>query len=1452
MTPRLTPGSPEPLGVVPTAAGVNVAVFSAHATRIDLCLFDVTGTRELQRIPMPERTGDVWHGHIDGVPLGARYGLRAHGPYEPKAGHRFNPYKLLLDPFASVIDRRFELHPAMFGYRPGEWDLSFDDTDSAPVMPKAIVTAPAIPLAAHRPHIPWRDTVLYEMNLRGFTKRHPDVPGALRGTFAGLSHPAALKHLVDLGITSVELLPTMAWIDERHLGPLGLTNAWGYNPVALCAPDPKLAPGGWAEIRASIDALHAAGIEVILDVVLNHTGESDELGPTVSLRGLDNASYYRLNPDNPSRYIDDMGCGNCLALDRAPVIRLAMDALRTWTRNTGIDGFRFDLATALGRRPDGFDPTAPLLTAIGQDPELRGLKLIAEPWDIGPGGYQTGRFPAGWAEWNDRFRDTARRYWRGDGGMAGDLATRLAGSADLFGAKRADRSINFITAHDGFTLADLVSHTAKHNEANGEHNRDGTDANHAWNHGVEGLSDDPALIAARQRDQINLIATLLLARGVPMLSMGAEMGHSQHGNNNAYAQDNELSWLDWSAIDTDLLAATQALVALRKSLSLLTFPDFLTGTPKALDEPPDAQWLRPDGAAMQPEDWAHSDTLVLALAGDGTDMAASRVLIALNRSAVPRQLMLPPADTGRIWQRDFVSAGPDTGSAMLPARCVALYSERVAERQLARPSLASGFPPRDAAIDRLADAAGIAPEWWEVNGTHHAVTPETKRALLNAMGLEVDSAGAAASALETLADTRDRRRLPATAHAREGEGARLALTLPDAPRRLPRTLVITADTGEKTELSLEDLASAAASHTGLDGRQSRRAQLVLPPLPAGRYRLDAGEDTPCHLTIAPRSCHRPAHMPRSFGLSAQLYTLRTAQDQGIGDLTTLATAAREAARFGAATFGINPLHALFPHDRSRASPYHPSDRRFLDPAYIDVTALDDLPTSPLVDTMMMAAAPRFAALRLGRDVDYASVSALKLSVLRARFEAFRTAFYGGSSDIRRSFLGFVEAGGVALDRFATFRVIEDVQEGRPWQSWPAELQNPASRQVRQLAEQHQQAVACEMFVQWLADRQLAAAASAASGLPLGLYRDLAVGCAPDGAEAWANRRLLGAGVSVGAPPDPFSALGQVWNLPPPNPLTIPDGGYAGFRALLGANMRHAGMLRIDHVMGLARLFWVPDGASATEGAYVGYPRDALLAELALESARARCMVVGEDLGTVPEGFREALGDSGVLSYRVLWFEREGAGFKPPASYPAGAVACVATHDLPTLAGWWSGADIDEQASLGLIGTAETAHRARAEEKATLVAWLVAGGFLASAPAEDGPLQPVLAAAIHAAVAATPSLLAFAQLEDLAGETEAVNLPGTDRERLNWRRRLAEPVETLCGTPLARAILGAIGHDRGGTNPLCHVNPLPQAAELAKERHDQPVPDPAHAGTGADGGAARPPLSGAGSGRALAG
>ena len=662
----LSPGRPFPLGVTLEDGGANVAVFSAHAERIELCLFDPTGAHETARLTLPERTDQVFHGFVPGLAQGQIYGLRAHGPWAPERGHRFNPAKLLLDPYARVVIGRFRwagpnlVDPAA--------PFVLDPRDSAPYVPKAVLTAPPTS-DPDRPRTPWDRTILYEAHVKGLTRLHPAVPAAERGTYLGLAHPAVLDHLVRLGITAIELLPVAAFLDELRLVRLGLANHWGYNPYAFQVLEPRYASGAdpLAEFRAMVAALHGAGIEVILDVVFNHTAETDHLGPTLSFRGLDNASYYRLEPADPRRYLDWAGTGNTLNLAHPRVLQLVLDSLRHWAA-LGVDGFRFDLATTLGRtREGGFTPEAAFFQAIAQDPVLGGLKLIAEPWDLGPDGYQQGRFPPPFAMWNDRFRDAVRRFWRGDEAILPDLAARLLGSADILepAGRPPLAGINLVTSHDGFTLKDLVSYETRHNEANGEANRDGHHANFSSNGGVEGPTDDPTIRGLRERRRRSLLATLLLAQGVPMLLMGDEQGRSQAGNNNAYCQDNPTSWLPWQNLtpeDQALADFVRRLVALRQARPLLRRTRFLHGRTGNGHGLKDVTWLARDGREKDVAHWHnprnHCFGLLLA---DATET----LLLLANAHSHEVPFMLPGAGSASAGWRTVLDTA-EAGALPLP------------------------------------------------------------------------------------------------------------------------------------------------------------------------------------------------------------------------------------------------------------------------------------------------------------------------------------------------------------------------------------------------------------------------------------------------------------------------------------------------------------------------------------------------------------------------------------------------------------------------------------------------------------------------------------------------------------------------------------------------------------------------------------------------------------------
>ena len=653
-------GRPDPLGASVDGEGCNFALFSDHAERVDLCLFDAAGERELARVTLPEHTDRVWHGYVPGVAAGQLYGYRVFGPYAPKLGHRFNPHKLLVDPYARQLSGPLKWNRANLGYAPAgrRADQTISKEDNARFMPKGVVTPDFPPWDEDRPDFPHADAIIYEAHARGLTMGHPGVPADRRGIFEGLASDAVLDHLVRLGVNVVELLPVTPVADERHLAERRLTNYWGYSPLTYFAPNPRfLGTGGLGAFRRMVARHHAAGIKVVLDVVYNHTGEGDHMGPTLSFKGIDNASYYRLDPADPGRYLDDTGCGNSLNVSHPRVLQMVLDSLRHWVQVMGVDGFRFDLATTVARGPGGFDAAGPFLAAIGQDPVLSKSMLIAEPWDLGPGGYRVGGFPAGWSEWNDRYRDTVRGFWRGDEGLIGDLASALTASSPTFQhhGRRPWASVNFVTAHDGFTLADLVSYERKHNEANGEKNRDGTDNNRAWNCGVEGPSKDAEIRALRQRQKRNMMATLLLSQGLPMLTAGDEMGNSQAGNNNAYCQDNEIGWTDWRLEDEDdtaFLQFVQDLIALRRGHAVFRRERFFNGKSGAgaKARAADITWLSPDGHEMTDADWSlpYGRCLGLHLAAASTEETPFIVLMNAHHDPVP--FALPGPAFGPAWR----------------------------------------------------------------------------------------------------------------------------------------------------------------------------------------------------------------------------------------------------------------------------------------------------------------------------------------------------------------------------------------------------------------------------------------------------------------------------------------------------------------------------------------------------------------------------------------------------------------------------------------------------------------------------------------------------------------------------------------------------------------------------------------------------------------------------------
>ena len=1240
------------LGARVHPGGTRFSLWSHNAQAVMLCLFD--GDQE-RRVACA-RDGDVWVADVPGVGAGQRYGYRVDGPWAPHEGHRFNTNKLLIDPYARQLDGAIIEHPAIYGHPPGD-DLAFDDRDSAPFMPRCVVVADGAPPRWDRPATPWPDTVIYEAHLKGLTRAHPDVPDGWRGTADALAHPAVLAHLKQLGVSAVELLPLQSFHSEARLTQMGLSNYWGYNPVNyFCPHAPYLGPGGKAGLQASVRALHAAGLEVILDVVYNHTAESWHLGPTLSFKGIDNASYYAL-ADDRRYYVNHTGTGNMLDMRSKAVRELTLASLRHWAEHYGVDGFRFDLAPTLGRMGGGFEPDAPVLEAIKADPVLGKLKLIAEPWDIGPGGYQLGNFPDGWAEWNDEYRDAARSFWRADAGAQRNLASKLLGSAERFEGRPAWSSVNFLAAHDGFTLHDTVSFNHKHNGANGENNRDGHGHNLSDNMGTEG--PDPALAGPRRRRKAAMLATLLLSQGTPMLLAGDAFGQTQGGNNNAYCQDNETTWLDWAGADAALIAITAELVALRKRYPHFQQTRHLHGRVMDGTALRDAVWITPDGREMREGDWSRDDLacLGLALALPGEPILA----VFLNRGGA-RTVSLPER-----WSTVY-------GSRLLSGDAVAVFA------------LPAGQLPEWESGARLAhaDALGLHRDYHTVTGERVAMGDATRAAILDA--LEVDRAA--------------------------------------APR-----------------ISFEQ----SAPGPDVFGVEALRG------------------------------------MGGAWGVTLPLYGLHSARSWGMGDFEDLARACETLAPLGADFVGLNPVHALYPGAPHLFAPYSASSREWLNVMHV---APDQLPERS-------GERPDFPE---GDTVDYAAAYAAKHAAFGQAFAAFEALSPGNKR--KREFKAFVEAGGESLTLHALYDVLfeglpTERQTYEGWRNFAPVYHDPRSAASREYARKHADRIRFHQYLQWNARLQLDAAQrrARAAGMAIGLYLDMAVGVNAGSSDVWQRRDAFVPEVSLGAPGDAANPDGQAWALAPLRPDRFGEDqpSDAAFRAALRATMHGAGAVRVDHVLGLLRAFWIPDGAP---GGYVSYPFDRMVDIIAQESRAAACIVFGEDLGTVPPGFRERMAGRGLMGCAVQLIERGADGaILPPEAARELSLTAWTNHDFPTLQGFWTGEDLRWREQLGIgVESLPSERERRARDRAQLA-------DLAGLDGVPARLDADAMAALEAALARGPALAFAVPIEDALLSPHQPNVPGTIHEAPNWRRRLSVSVEGLARHPALVTTLSAVHRAR---------------------------------------------------------
>ena len=1301
-------GKIKPLGASLTKDGVNFAIYAPNATNIEIFLFDNTGKKLVQSFEL-FKENDFFHGEIIDANSNHTYGIKAKGEYAPHEGNRFDNSKLLLDPYSLEITAPINLYDEMMVF----------GADTTDLIPKTRIISPQ-----EFPHnifkVSDEHRIIYELNVKGFSALNKKLPPEIRGTFAGLAAKESIEYLKSLGINSVELMPSAAWIDERHLKKLGLKNYWGYNPICYMAPDPKIAPGGWQEVRDAVIALNKAGIEVILDVVYNHSGESDEYGPTISMRGIDNQNYYRLEHDK-AKYINDAGTGNVLNAENYAVQNLIIDSLRAWVKYGGISGFRFDLAPTMLRDWQGVNFNSQILHIIANDVILSQCTMIAEPWDIGYGGYQLGNFPQSWSEWNDKYRDVMRNFWHNNAISLGNFAHYICGSQNIFHNKQKTRSINFITAHDGFTLRDLVSFEHKNNYANGENNSDGHNHNISCNHGVEGKTQDDNINKIRLRHQKNLLLSLFISRGTPMIYMGSEFGKSQNGNNNAYCQDNEISWLDWDDFNHELFEFAQRLIKIRKSFMPINDQEFLRGqTQDGLY--PDITWQNANGDAPSPHDWDDPNGKFIAATLYKNEQ---RVFISFNRGD-EREFTLPIPRDGFDWE--IAASTIENQPAISDGRIlIGEFSSLI----LTEVKSDKKHTVSDETLDIICDQLGIAKSWWDISGQETPAPKISKIKILAALGMDCATEYAARKSLRDYVDKFILRTLPFYASFSGDETQEIEIYSNSA------TPIIFELKDENNNLLKFEYDGDYSDKILPDGRNTKYAKIKLPHLPIGRYELwqKNNTDISCLITVAPNECYLP-DTETIKGISAQIYSLKRNQTSSFGDFETLKEALKTIGTNGFQILAINPLHVLFLNDRDKKSPYYPSDRRFLEPLYIS--------TNHEITTH-------------GDYIDYHNIWAEKLKSLEIDFEQFSP-----SSDYEK----FCLTHGKTLDDYAIFEVLSEKFAPCPWYEWEAKYKTRDAKAIQQFAKQNQKRINFFKYLQYRCDKELNEAAQNGAKIA----RDLAIGSAPMGCENWCEQKLTAQGVSIGAPPDPLGPQGQVWGLPPKNPLAMIEDGFRNIAALFRINMKYAGALRIDHALGLNRQFWVPSGMNGTEGTYINFPFNHLMNELKLESQRAKCIIIAEDLGTVPNGFRETMEQVKALSYKVIPFEQNYDGFKPPSDYPHLSLACAATHDLPPIKGWWGMTDLKERFTLNLYNKDEfaSAIAIRENEKTALITALIKEKLLPE-DFETNEMNMDLAAAIHAFLAKTNAILKIIQIEDLAGEIIPINLPGTDSERKNWQK-----------------------------------------------------------------------------------
>ncbi|MFN3603537.1 MAG: glycogen debranching protein GlgX [Leptonema sp. (in: bacteria)] len=1449
---KIKEGKPYPLGAHWDGLGVNFALYSKEATSVFLCLFDSEFSyQESLCIPIKNRTHFIWHCYIEGIRPGQLYGYRIYGPYEPKKGHRFNPSKVLLDPYALTIGRDLIWGEEHFGYKYPYSFLEKDTRDNAKTAILGAVIDPAFSWGNDKQlKIPWEDTIIYEVHIKGMTKLHKWIPKKLRGTYLGFCSEPVINYLKDLGVTSIEFLPIQHSITEFHLYKNKKTNYWGYNPIAFFAPNKNYAYGkGYQdavnEFKSMVKILHQAGFEVLLDVVYNHTAEGDHTGPTLSFRGIDNLSYYRVYEENPELYLDFTGCGNTLNHQNHQVLQLIMDSLRYWIQEMHVDGFRFDLASALARELYDVDRLTSFFAIVQQDPIISNVKLIAEPWDLGKDGYQVGNFPPGWSEWNGKYRDTIRRIVNEYENNLAEFATRISGSSDLY--KKDDRktysSINFITCHDGFTLRDLVSYKHKHNEENGWNNLDGSDINFSNNYGVEGDTNDPKMKSLRIKKQKNFLTILMISQGVPMLLAGDEMNRTQKGNNNSYCLDNKTNYLNWKWDEDsyELFIFTKYVIQLRKRNEVFKRKNFFEGEEKKIMEIKDIYWLTPNGKEMTEEDWKHQICLQMLLPSEFgrrfdfyTTLEGDTFLILFNFAKEERKFIIPEVIETK-WKMilntqkniyltsDFIDYPIVENSYFIEKRNTNFFEEmekyfsensfyfpnqsiRIPESTIiilkAEKGWRHSYVKKNYRLNLLNDFCrelGIQTSYSDLLGNTYKIPYQKLLLILRAMHIPVQNLSHIEEIYENYTNDKWIQEIIPTQMFLEKEKILLDIRIPET---LQDFKIQIAD--NRGDIFYEEVIrnyQIIETRTILffKFRKLKIFFIRIPiekSFPIGYYSvflISKGEIYyKGKMMVVPNQAYSEDKLYN--GVSVQLYALKSETNLGIGNFYDLKKLGFLIKKYGFNLIGISPIHLLSLNDPENISPYYPSSRLLIHPIYIDIFSLKEFHASEKAKQKWKEWNSEIEKEKKNSQINYRLIYLIFKEIMTEVYREFTT-----NSMFERDRSQFEEyvKDNERLFYHSLFEVVKEVFGNlKP----PEEIWKKDSDIQKEFCNRNFDKINFYNYLFYTAEKQFKEVQEELLKNNIYIYLDLALGCRPDQSEAiFLNTfypYIFSNEARAGAPPDAFSPNGQDWGLLVMNPLMLRKYQFEPFKILLERNLYFRSFLRIDHIMWLYRLFWIIKDTKESASTYVHYPYKELFGILCLESQKKQNQLIGEDLGTVPLEVRKLLEEKSILTWKVFYFEKTNQSFIDPKDYPINSIATLNTHDLPTLAGFWMNQDIEERKKLGILSEEQEKEflKQRNEERIQIINLLKEKGLLKDFPitvSEESLYDTTIAHLIHKLFSEAKSKLLLASLHDLLGEVDQPNIPGTVREYPNWSLRYSFSIEEIEGNPYFISIVEAL-------------------------------------------------------------